>query len=242
MILANETTLEKTEVEFMAHKRENDQLKEDIAQKLQDFNKLQATIKADIYRYKASDEEQLLQIVLNDDIQDSNNTNNKGVLPTHNPQPSSPKRVDIEIIHLDFDVISITTESKEAQEQDITNPIVHKPPTNIPLCNEVYENNLLSPHSCDPANTIDDLINAGLNDIDLFEGIDMVTNYRRSPHFVIFGTKRVSRNSGITNFETFFSTKIPNWVQKFRWLLSNFLFPECIPLYRRNFFCKFHCT
>ena len=31
--------------------------------------------------------------------------------------------------------------------------------------------------------------------------------YRRSPHFVIFGTKRVSRNSGITNFETLFITK-----------------------------------
>ena len=31
--------------------------------------------------------------------------------------------------------------------------------------------------------------------------------YRRSPHFVIFGTKRVSQNSGITNFETLFSTK-----------------------------------
>ena len=31
--------------------------------------------------------------------------------------------------------------------------------------------------------------------------------YRRSPHFVIFGTKRVSRNLGITNFETLFSTK-----------------------------------
>ena len=31
--------------------------------------------------------------------------------------------------------------------------------------------------------------------------------YRRSPHFVIFGTKRVSRNSGITNFETLFSAK-----------------------------------
>ena len=39
--------------------------------------------------------------------------------------------------------------------------------------------------------------------------------YRRSLHFVIFGTKRVSRNSGITNFETLFSTKIPNWVQNF---------------------------
>ena len=31
--------------------------------------------------------------------------------------------------------------------------------------------------------------------------------YRRSPYFVIFGTKRVSRNSGITNFETLFSAK-----------------------------------
>ena len=31
--------------------------------------------------------------------------------------------------------------------------------------------------------------------------------YRRSPHFVIFGTKRVSRNSGIMNFETLFSAK-----------------------------------
>ena len=31
--------------------------------------------------------------------------------------------------------------------------------------------------------------------------------YRRSPHFVIFGTKRVSQNSGITNFETLFSSK-----------------------------------
>ena len=31
--------------------------------------------------------------------------------------------------------------------------------------------------------------------------------YRRSSHFVIFGTKRVSRNSGITNFETLFSAK-----------------------------------
>ena len=31
--------------------------------------------------------------------------------------------------------------------------------------------------------------------------------YRRSPHVVIFGTKRVSRNSGITNFETLLSTK-----------------------------------
>ena len=38
--------------------------------------------------------------------------------------------------------------------------------------------------------------------------------YRRSPQFVIFGTTRVSRNSRITNFETLFSTKIPNWVQK----------------------------
>ena len=33
------------------------------------------------------------------------------------------------------------------------------------------------------------------------------SSYRRSPHFVIFGTKRVSRNSGITNFETLFSAK-----------------------------------
>ena len=33
------------------------------------------------------------------------------------------------------------------------------------------------------------------------------TIYRRSPNFVIFGTKRVSRNSGITNFETLFSAK-----------------------------------
>ena len=33
------------------------------------------------------------------------------------------------------------------------------------------------------------------------------SEYRRSPHFVIFGTKRVSRNSGITNFETLFSIK-----------------------------------
>ena len=31
--------------------------------------------------------------------------------------------------------------------------------------------------------------------------------YRRSPHFVIFGTKRVPRNSGITNFETLFRAK-----------------------------------
>ena len=32
---------------------------------------------------------------------------------------------------------------------------------------------------------------------------------------MIFGTKRVSRNSGITNFETLFNTKIPNRVQNF---------------------------
>ena len=45
--------------------------------------------------------------------------------------------------------------------------------------------------------------------------LGLLPMYRRSPHFVIFGTKRVSRNSGITNFETLFSTKIPNWVQNF---------------------------
>ena len=31
--------------------------------------------------------------------------------------------------------------------------------------------------------------------------------YRRSPYFVIFGTKSVSQNLGITNFKTLFSTK-----------------------------------
>ena len=45
--------------------------------------------------------------------------------------------------------------------------------------------------------------------------MQMITVYRRSPHFVIFGTKMLSRNSGITNFETLLSTKIPNWVQNF---------------------------
>ena len=48
----------------------------------------------------------------------------------------------------------------------------------------------------------------------LIEAIDK-TNYRRSPQFVIFGTRGVSRNSGITSFETHFSTKIPKRVQKF---------------------------
>ena len=38
-------------------------------------------------------------------------------------------------------------------------------------------------------------------------GLIVSLEYRRSPHFVIFGTKRVSRNSGITNFETLFSAK-----------------------------------
>ena len=39
--------------------------------------------------------------------------------------------------------------------------------------------------------------------------------YRMSPHFVIFGTKRVSRNSGITNFETLFSAKSQIGSKKF---------------------------
>ena len=51
----------------------------------------------------------------------------------------------------------------------------------------------------------------GYNSIFLGGKCKLSTNweseYRRSPHFVIFGTKRVSRNSGITNFETLFSAK-----------------------------------
>ena len=151
LILAKEITMEAKDVEFIAQKRENDQLKQDIAKMMQDINKLQTTMKANIARYKASDEELLLQIILNNDIQDPNNTNDKGVLPTDNSQPSSPKRVEIEIIH--------------------------EPPTSIPLCNIVSENNPLSPHSYDPVNTIDDLIHAELNNMDLFDGIDMVPNH-----------------------------------------------------------------
>ena len=45
--------------------------------------------------------------------------------------------------------------------------------------------------------------------------------YRRSPHFVIFGTKTVSRNSGITNFETLLSTK--SWIWSKNFLKSTFL-------------------
>ncbi len=42
-----------------------------------------------------------------------------------------------------------------------------------------------------------------------------------SQHFVIFGTKRVSRNSGITNFETLFSAKFQIGFKNF--LKSTFL-------------------
>ena len=52
--------------------------------------------------------------------------------------------------------------------------------------------------------------------------------YRRSPHFVIFGTKRVSRNSGITNFETLFSAKSQIGSTNFlkSTILANFSFFE----------------
>ena len=39
--------------------------------------------------------------------------------------------------------------------------------------------------------------------------------YRRSPHYMIFDTKRVSPNSGIMNFETLFSTKFQIGSKKF---------------------------
>ena len=52
--------------------------------------------------------------------------------------------------------------------------------------------------------------------------------YRRSPHFVIFSTKRVSRNSGITNFETLFSAKSQIGSKNFlkSTFLANFSFFE----------------
>ena len=60
----------------------------------------------------------------------------------------------------------------------------------------------------------------------------IIYQYRRSPHFVIFGTKRVSWNSGITNFETLFSTKsqIGSKIFLKSTFLANFL---------GNFFLKF---
>ena len=52
--------------------------------------------------------------------------------------------------------------------------------------------------------------------------------YRRSLHFVIFGTKKVSRNSGITNFETLFSAKSQIGAKNFlkSTFLANFSFFE----------------
>ena len=56
----------------------------------------------------------------------------------------------------------------------------------------------------------------------------LTSEYRRSPHFVTFGTKRVSRNSGITNFETLFSTKSQIGYKNFlkSTFLANFSFFE----------------
>ena len=82
--LANQNTKKAKDVNFMAQKKLNDQLKEDIAKMMQDINKLQTTLEADIAKYKSADEELLLQIVLNNDIY-SDNSNDKGVLPTHSP-------------------------------------------------------------------------------------------------------------------------------------------------------------
>ena len=56
----------------------------------------------------------------------------------------------------------------------------------------------------------------------------IISIYRRSPHFVIFGTKRVSRNLGITNFETLFSAKSQIGSKNFlkSTFLANFSFFE----------------
>ena len=45
--------------------------------------------------------------------------------------------------------------------------------------------------------------------------IEEIMGYRRSSHFVIFGTKRISRNWGITNCGTLFSIKIQIGSKKF---------------------------
>ena len=46
------------------------------------------------------------------------------------------------------------------------------------------------------------------------EPFSLYTVYRRSPYFVIFGTKWNHEIQGIPKCETLFSTKPPNWGQK----------------------------
>ena len=64
---------------------------------------------------------------------------------------------------------------------------------------------------------LENLINGNKGKVqgNLFRGIDNKTNYRRSPHFMIFGTKMESRNVKFTNCGTPFQYKTPNWVQNF---------------------------
>ena len=171
----------------MAQKKKNGQLKEEIAQKLKDYDKLQAMMKADIDKYKASDEELLLHICLNNDLQGTNNTSNEGGFPTYNPQstgkgksaPFSPNAVimdiiDVEINHLDFNDIDITTKSYGVQEREDINPIVCKPLPDIPLDNGMAGKKPFSPNSYDLDTTRNELTTADLDDMDLFNGIDMV--------------------------------------------------------------------
>ena len=119
----------------------------------------------------------MLQIVLNNNIY-SDNSNDKGVFPTHNPQPSTPNRVNIEIIH--------------------------EPPTNISPNNEVYETNPLSSHSYDSPNDINDLILAELCDMDFFDDIDMVPNHENTQDINNIGTimKDVNELIPIIPFDT----------------------------------------
>ena len=89
--LANQKTKKAKNIKFITQKKLNYQLKEDIAKMMQDINKLQETLEVNIAKYKSADEELLLQIVLNTNIC-SDNSNDKGVFPTHSPQPSTPDR------------------------------------------------------------------------------------------------------------------------------------------------------
>ena len=47
---------------------------------------------------------------------------------------------------------------------------------------------------------------------------------RRSPHFVIFGTKWLYWNAGIMNSRDSFYYKTPKWVQKISWNSGNYEF------------------
>ena len=87
--MANQKTKKAKNIKFITQKKLNYQLKEDIAKMMQDINKLQETLEVNIAKYKSADEELLLQIVLNTNIC-SDNSNDKGVFPTHSPQPSTP--------------------------------------------------------------------------------------------------------------------------------------------------------